>query len=259
MDSRCLSQLRQAVSNGNTDVIKQLLGEAYIYAHHDASAAGMLEQLLTAHEGQIPGRSVLQTAAEQGRTDIVCLLLSAGAPIDPVDLGSALAMSPLHYAARPGHVDVVQLLISAGANLEQKNYQQRTPLAEAAEHAQVHVVQALLQAGAAAHTVYLGGTTPLIRLAEDIGNVQSDDAACRTAELLVAAGAAVNAKDEHCYTALHHAAYHASPCRVSIVQMLGSRCGYRGHQQHRRDPSIFSGRRFAATGGWLAAVRWRSS
>jgi hypothetical protein len=139
MDSRCIScllQLRQAVVDGDTDVVKQLIAEA--------SAAGTLEQLLTAQDG-FPGpcwdtgSSVLQIAAEQGRTDIVCLLLSAGAPVDAV---GQLCRTPLHYAACSGHVDIVQLLLSAGANLEQRNKYGRTAFAEAAEYAPVHVLQA---------------------------------------------------------------------------------------------------------------------
>jgi ankyrin repeat protein len=201
-------QLRQAVSDGNTNVVKQLLAEA--------SAAGMLEQLLTARD-RFSGSSVLHIAAEKGQTDIVRLLPSKGALIHAAD---KLFRGPLHYAARSGHVDVVPLLLSAGANLEQRSNHGCTALAEAAEHAQVHVLQALLQAGAAADTVAWGGKTALILVAEGVGRVQSDSAACRTAELLVAAGAAVNTKDKNGLTALHYAARRASPSRVSIVQTL---------------------------------------
>jgi hypothetical protein len=49
-----------------TDVVKQLLAKA--------SAAGMLKESLTAQGGR-PASSVLHIAAEQGRVDIVCLLL----------------------------------------------------------------------------------------------------------------------------------------------------------------------------------------
>jgi ankyrin repeat protein len=100
-------------------VVKQLLAAA--------SAAGMLEQLLTAHDPiGFRGSSVLHIAAEQGRTDIVRLIISAGPPINAVD---KLFRTPLHYAARPGHADVVQLLLSAGANLEQQSDHGRTALA----------------------------------------------------------------------------------------------------------------------------------
>jgi hypothetical protein len=51
-------------------------------------------------------------------------------------------------------------------------------------------LQALLQAGAAVQTVDLEEKTTLIVVVEDFGRMQSDGAACRSAELLLAAGAA---------------------------------------------------------------------
>lgn len=215
MDSRCSSvlvQLRQAVLDGNTVVAEQLLAA-------EASAAGMLEQLLTAQDGPT-GSTVLHIAAATGQTDVVRSLLSKGALIHAADKESR---GPLHYAARSGHAEVVQLLLSAGSKLEQRSIYGYTALAEAARDARVHVLQALLQAGAAADTVPWGGKTTLILVAEDYWSGQSGGAgssAYRCAELLAAAGAAVNAKDLHCCTALHYAAYNAAPSRASMVQML---------------------------------------
>jgi ankyrin repeat protein len=59
------------------------------------------------------GRTALHIAAEQGRTDIVSMLLGNGASPDVQDQDGATA---LYLAAGEGHDQIVQLLLDAGAN-----------------------------------------------------------------------------------------------------------------------------------------------
>lgn len=57
--------------------------------------------------------SPLHMAAREGHTDILRLLIKAGADID---FKNALGDTPLHSAARYGHAEAVKRLVEAGAN-----------------------------------------------------------------------------------------------------------------------------------------------
>ena len=57
--------------------------------------------------------AALRAAARQGDTDLVALLLDAGA--DP-DAPCGAGYTSLHYASRLGHADVVAVLLAAGAD-----------------------------------------------------------------------------------------------------------------------------------------------
>jgi len=71
------------------------------------------------------GFTVLHLAAELGFTDIVKLLLAAGARADAVTSSDLL---PLHQAAMNGHTDTVLLLLDAGSDINALNSQGVTPL-----------------------------------------------------------------------------------------------------------------------------------
>jgi len=84
---------------------------------HVAAAIGFRQgvQLLLANGAYIEatrsddGSTPLDTAAFNGHTDVVRLLLEKGANIE--------ATTPLHTAAYNGHIGVVRLLLEKGANL----------------------------------------------------------------------------------------------------------------------------------------------
>jgi hypothetical protein len=66
----------------------------------------------------------------------------------------------------------------------------------------------------------------------------------------VASGANVNAKDDHGYTALHYAAYRASPSRFRVWQLLLAAGADVNATSHSGDTPLY----FAACDSWPAAV-----
>jgi ankyrin repeat protein len=90
----------------------------------------------------------LQLAAFNGNTDIVNLLVDAGARVNMHPEYAIKSESPLHYAAFEGHIDVVKLLIDAGAFIDAKNKLGRTPLNLAAFREHQNAAKLLILAGA---------------------------------------------------------------------------------------------------------------
>ncbi|XP_041966238.1 NF-kappa-B inhibitor beta [Alosa pseudoharengus] len=95
------------------------------------------------------GVSALHVAVQKGRSDIINMLLSAGADVNQRDLGSG--RSPLHWAVEAQSAQLVALLLSAGAAVDQRSYAGHTAL-YCALHRPNREVQALLRAGGAVDT-----------------------------------------------------------------------------------------------------------
>ncbi|KAG9852947.1 purine and uridine phosphorylase, partial [Aureobasidium melanogenum] len=89
------------------------------------------------------GRTALYWASEEGHSNIVQILLDAGADLDAQsDYGT-----PLHAASEMGHDKIVQMLLDAGADLDaQSDY--GTPLRAASFSGHDKIVQMLLSKGA---------------------------------------------------------------------------------------------------------------
>lgn len=81
---------------------------------------------------QVSGWTALLAAANDGHSDIVSLLLEAGADVDAQEPGGG--WSALHFAAYSGHEAVVELLLDAGAPLEQTNQAGQTAIDVANKH-----------------------------------------------------------------------------------------------------------------------------
>lgn len=115
----------------------------------NGDAAGLSAALrrpgnITSARDQI-GRTPLIRAAELGRTEMVELLLSAGAAVGDTD---NLGNSPLLRASAAGHLPVVKLLIERGAEIDRQNRRGETAALLAKTFGQEAVLATLLAHGA---------------------------------------------------------------------------------------------------------------
>ena len=90
----------------------------------------------------------LQSAAQEGQTEAVELLLNHGADVNATD---GFGRTALWHAALGGEADTVRLLIARGANVNPRkgnNLSDTTPLKEALESDNQEVIKILLENGA---------------------------------------------------------------------------------------------------------------
>merc|ERR1711871_837464 len=80
----------------------------------------------------ISGWTPLLCASAKGRTDIVKMLLEAGASPNPTD--PSTGSNALHFCAAGGHARTLRLLILAGGDVNGRNMSDVTPLAAAAKN-----------------------------------------------------------------------------------------------------------------------------
>ncbi len=98
--------------------------------------------------------SALCIAAEHGRTEIVRILIGAGAhPDDPLPNGGNF---PIEKAAEHGHADVIAVLLEKGGSLRSPR-NRVTPLMFAARERRSAVIQLLLSSGAKVNDVVVIG------------------------------------------------------------------------------------------------------
>ena len=78
------------------------------------------------------GLTPLMRAAEEGRDEIVCELIRAGASVNVVTssewCGTAAGSTALHYAAKYNHIECGVLLVEAGADMTVRNEESKSPL-----------------------------------------------------------------------------------------------------------------------------------
>jgi ankyrin repeat protein/predicted esterase len=156
--------------------------------------------------GMIAGEVPLVDAAEQGKFELVRLLLERGSD---VNVSQVDGMSALHWAVYHDQIDVVRRIIDAGARVQEKNRYGVSPLSLACQNGNAELVQLLLAKGADANTMLPGGETALMTAARTgrLGPVQS----------LIAQGADVNARERKGQTALMWA---AADGHVDVVDAL---------------------------------------
>jgi ankyrin repeat protein len=176
-----------AASQGGHLEITQLLLEANV----DLSVRGK-------DEG-----TALHIAAEYGNSEIAKLLLHAGADIEAINENG---QTPLHIAAKEGNSEIVELLLCAGVIMDATDESGQTAL-----HYRNKATMSLLLAHGAAVNVRGGWdkATPLQMAVE--GEQES------IVQLLLAAKADTNVKDDTGTTALHLA---ATKGYASIARLL---------------------------------------
>ena len=147
------------------------------------------------HHQDDNGMSALHWAAYNGRDEVVRLLVQSGADVNVKKAGENSSGSvPLHGAAFYGHPQVVAELVNLGAELELTNDFGYTPLLSGVAGGQTECAYILLDAGA----------NPNVMLPNGISLLHS---ACWRPNLelikkLVESGAEVNAKDDNGNTPL---------------------------------------------------------
>jgi ankyrin repeat protein len=209
-----------AAHNGHLDIVKLLVERgAEVYSHPFANYPPVIDAAWAGHQdvvdyflNEIPDRAAgtngigvaINLAAREGWTDIVRKHIEK----DPLSVHQRgwIGDTPLHWPSHNGHVEIVEMLLDAGADIEadEVTWSGGKPLHWASEH-EPSTVEVLLKRGAEVNSrnVMKGsdfeGVTPLIMNA-----TQKNDCA-EVTELLIEAGADVQAKDAQGKTALQHA------------------------------------------------------
>ncbi|XP_060695319.1 cortactin-binding protein 2 isoform X1 [Hemiscyllium ocellatum] len=121
--------LHQAAAQGNVTLLSMLLNEDGIDINHPDEE----------------GSSALYSAAKNGYTDCVTLLLNSGAQVDVIGNNS---FTPLCAAAAEGHVGCAEVLITYDANINYAAEGGQTPLYLSCLNGHTECTLSLLEAGA---------------------------------------------------------------------------------------------------------------
>ncbi|XP_062838466.1 cortactin-binding protein 2 isoform X2 [Anolis carolinensis] len=143
--------LHQAAAQGNVTLLSMLLNE----------------EGLDINESCEDGYSALYSAAMNGHTDCVRLLLTSKAQVDPVDKNG---FTPLCSAVAQGHCKCAELLIKYHADVNHAAERGETPLFLACGNGNNECVKLLLEAGADRSATTCDGWTPF-HAAVDADNV----------------------------------------------------------------------------------------
>lgn len=125
----CALTLYDAVERGDINTVKELIAEG---AKTDVK------------EG-VYAQTALHAAARNGRSDIIRILLDAGADVNSRDYWGDTA---LEYAAYKGSIESVKLLLDNGADVNSKDNHGKTPLIAAAEGYHTDIIKLLIDKGA---------------------------------------------------------------------------------------------------------------
>ncbi|NXU70112.1 CTTB2 protein, partial [Oreotrochilus melanogaster] len=145
--------LHQAASQGNVTLLSMLLNEEGLDINYSCE----------------DGYSALYSAATNGHTDCVRLLLTAGAQVDAADKNG---FTPLCSAVAQGHVKCAELLIMYQADINHAAERGQTPLYLACENGSNDCIKLLLDGGADRTVKTSDGWSP-VHAAVDSGNVDS--------------------------------------------------------------------------------------
>ncbi|EPY86375.1 cortactin-binding protein 2, partial [Camelus ferus] len=148
-----LATSQQAAAQGNVTLLSMLLNEEGLDINNSCE----------------DGHSALYSAAKNGHTDCVRLLLNAEAQVNAADKNG---FTPLCAAAAQGHFKCVELLIAYDANINHAADGGQTPLYLACKNGNKECIKLLLEAGTDRSVKTRDGWTP-VHAAVDAGNVDS--------------------------------------------------------------------------------------
>lgn len=243
----------ETIQNALRSVDADSVGEYRLRPLHFAARWGTVAHVryLLAEGAQVNARDFngftpLILASAGGSSAVVTELLHAGADIAA---RSEFGMSALHFAANLNNPNVIQILLSYGASIGSRDDRGQTPLHTAAGASAFESMRLLLNNGADVNAQDETGHTPLhvaalVGHAEGVALLISEGAnvharaigaiyggetplhwargSARVLELLVAAGADVNAVDDRGETPLHEAALHGTPEMVMSLLNFGA-------------------------------------
>jgi ankyrin repeat protein len=174
-------------------------------------------------EGTFTGKkstnnTALGAAAGQGHKEIVEFLIANGANVNHLETGSFY--TPLGLAAYSNNYDIVKILLDNGADHTLRNTLSggQTPLHSAVRINGVASVQALLEAGADVNALTDEGQTPLIHLMSDGYRLNLT----QVATLLLDTGADPDHQDNTGNSALHYAAMRGTNEAIPILIEYGA-------------------------------------
>lgn len=158
---------------------------------------------------KMDGATALHKAAVEGHEEMVRLLLTAGADVDVLDIEG---LRPLNWAIQACRFSVVQLLLNNGASTAARTHKGFTALQRAVTSGSPQIVKLIAERGgrAAVDADAPFGIRALHQAAYD-DKVE-------ILQLLVEAGADVNARTHKAWTPLHCAARYgySKACRILI-------------------------------------------
>ena len=150
--------------------------------------------------------------AEKNNTKTVEYFLKAGMS---ADVKAESETTPLIWACYNGNMEMVKMLISYGANVNWSNKDGFTPLMAAVETNNLKIVKYLLQNKAKVNVATLVDKTTPLHIA-----CYNGDKEC--AEILVVAGANVNAKNSHNITPIITAALYGNEEIIDYLKSSGA-------------------------------------
>ncbi|MBV8983873.1 MAG: ankyrin repeat domain-containing protein [Acidimicrobiia bacterium] len=227
-DGQLAIELLLAVRGGDVDAIRRLLDA------HEGLATARIE----ARGGT---RAPLHLVADwpgyfPRGSEIVALLVEAGADVDARTTGRGKGETPLHWAASSDDVDVAEALIDAGADIEAPDGSIGTPLDNAVGYACYHVAHLLLSRGARVERPWQAAALGLLdRLGVLLGDSPDPNAvsqafwhACaagqrRAAERLLELGADLNWVPEYAEGTPFDAASNPTTRQQNVIDWLRDR------------------------------------